>query len=79
MSSKALKVVALDGKSVFCQTDKCDNPAVFLFSFRGSNGSCLALCGTHANERAAQSHLRLPSAKPSSSEASGQRGSEAVA
>lgn len=79
MSSKALKVVALDGKAVFCQIDKCDRPAVFLFSFTGSNGSCLALCETHASERAAQAQLGLPSAKPSSSEVSGQRGSEAVA
>jgi hypothetical protein len=79
MSSKALKVVALDGKAVFCQTDKCDRPAVFLFSFPELNGGCLALCETHANERAARAQLGLPSAKPSSSEASGQRGSEAVA
>jgi hypothetical protein len=79
MSSKGMKVTALDGKAVFCQTDKCDRPAVFLFSFRGSKGSCLALCETHAGEWAAQARLALPTAKPSSSEAARQRGSEAVA
>jgi hypothetical protein len=77
VASKATTVRALDGSTVYCQIDKCDRPALFLF--QGANLGCLALCETHARERAALAQLALPPAKPSASETAGRRMSHAVA
>ena len=79
LDSKAMTVKALDGSAVFCQLDGCHSPALFLFFSPGANRGCLALCETHASERAAQAQLALPPAKPSSGETAGKRMSHAVA
>jgi hypothetical protein len=58
-----MTVKVLDGRALFCQTDGCETPALYLFSETGLVPQYSAHCALHARKLAAHLRMKLPPAK----------------
>jgi len=59
----AMTIKMLDGMAIYCQTEGCETPALYLFSEAGVVPQYSAHCALHACKLAGRLRLKLPPVK----------------
>jgi len=63
MTEPATMVKVLNETALFCQTEGCETPALYLFSEAGVVPQYSAHCALHARKLAGRLRLKLPPVK----------------